>query len=119
MYPTITFQVNLGVPKTETLGANTNSSELDQLHPDRHRTSQADALTFQANRASEKITWLSGLLAGSNVNLKDGDTFTLSGGKAEYVRKLFVAGPGVGGTATNATGEAPPDRAILSITSVV
>lgn len=118
MYPTITFQVNLGVPKTEALGANTNQTEKDMLHPDRHRTSQADALTYQANRASEKITWLSGLLAGSNVNLKDGDTFTLSGGKAEYVRKLFVAGPGEGGTVTNMTGEAPADRAILTITNV-
>lgn len=118
MYPTITFQVNLGVPKTEALGPNTNQTDRDMLHADRHRTDQADALTYQANRASEKITWLSGLLGGNNLNLRDGDTFTLSGGKAEYVRKMFVAAPG-DGIATAMTGEATGDRAFLSITSVV
>lgn len=118
MYPTITFQVNLGVPRTEALGANTNQTERDMLHPDRHDNDQDRAVANIANHASEKITWLSGLLAGSNLNLKDGDTFTLSGGKAEYARKLFVAGPS-DGVITNATGEAPADRAILTITSVV
>jgi hypothetical protein len=108
MYPTITFQVNLGVPKTEALGPNTNQTDRDMLHADRHRTDQADALT-----------WLSGLLGGNNLNLRDGDTFTLSGGKAEYVRKMFVAGPSDGVTVTNMTGEATGDRAFLSITSVV
>ena len=117
MYPTITFQVNLGVPKTEALGANTNQSDLDMLHPDRHVGDQDGVPASIANRASEKITWLSGLLAGSNLNLRDGDTFTLSGGKAEYVRKLFVAAPG-DGVVTAMTGEATGDRAFLTITSV-
>jgi hypothetical protein len=118
MYPTITFQVDLGVPKTEALGANTNQSDKDMLHPDRHVGNQDGVPAAIANHASEKITWLSGLLGGSNANLRDGDTFTLSGGKAEYARKLFVAAPG-DGIATAMTGEATGDRAVLVITSVV
>jgi len=118
MYPTITFQVDLGVPKTEALGANTNQSNKDMLHPDRHVGNQDAVPASIANHASEKITWLAGLLGGSNANLRDGDTFTLSGGKAEYARRMFVAAPG-DGVVTNMTGEAPSDRAVLTITSVV
>lgn len=118
MYPTITFQVNLGINRTEAIGANTNQSEDTMLHPDRHDNDQDRAVANIANHSSEKITWLSGLLAGSNVNLRHGDQFTLSGAKAEYVRKMFVAAPG-DGIPTNMTGEAPADRAVLTIVSVV
>jgi len=117
MYPTITFQVNLEVPKTEDIGANSNVREVTMLHPDRYDTDQDRAVTNISNHSSEKITWLSGLLAGSNINLKNGDTFTLSGSKAEYVRKMYVAAPS-DGVATSSTGEAPADRAFLTITSV-
>lgn len=117
MYPTITFQVDLGVPKTEAIGPATNQSEDKMLHPDRHDNSQDRAITNIANRSSEKITWLSGLLGGSNRNLRHGDTFTVSGAKAEYIRKLFVA-PAGDGVATSSTGEAPADRAILTVTNV-
>lgn len=117
MYPTITFQVNLAVPREEKIGPITNSDNSAILHPDRHDNDQDRAITNISNHSSEKITWLAGLLGGSNINLKHGDTFTLSGQKAEYVRKMFVA-PSADGTASSTSGEAPSDRAILTITNV-
>jgi len=102
-YPTITFQVNLALHTTEAIGPNTNVVNPEMLHPDRHQDDQDNALTDIANRPASLSTWLPGLLAGENANMKNGDQFTLHGQKATYMRDNY------------ANGFAPADRAWLDV----
>jgi hypothetical protein len=110
-HPTINFQVNLEIPKTEAMGPVTNSHTSTLLHPDLHDSDPDRGRTNRANRTTYKTVspWLQtgsgsqlmGILG--DKTLKHGDTFTLYGKQALYVRDNY------------AVGYAPADRAWLDV----
>ncbi len=102
-HPAITFQVNLSLPKTETMGPGTNEITVVPLNPVRHQESQDQAILDEAQLKNLRVTWLPGINAASNIELKHGDTFTLYGQQALYVRDNY------------AIGYAPSERAVLDV----
>ena len=110
-HPTINFQVNLTIPTTEVMGPLTNSQTFGLVHPDYHDSDPDRGKTNRTNRTTYKTvsawlqtansTQLMGILG--DKNLKHGDTFTLYGKQALYVRDNY------------AVGYAPSDRAWLEV----
>jgi len=110
----ITFQVDLSLPTSEAVGPLTNVTHQGTLHPDKcvNPEHQVLAATLLANRPSTRSMWLT-TAAGipptylaENIGhrgLQHGDTFTLTGSQAIYVRNMY------------AVGYAPYDRAVLQI----
>jgi hypothetical protein len=109
----ITFQVDLSLPLSEAVGPLTNQSMQGTLHPDKfvNPEHQTLAATLLANRPSTRSVWIQ---TGAGVpsqlgatigrrGLLHGDTFTLTGTQALYVRDMY------------AVGYAPYDRAVLTI----
>jgi len=106
--PTINFTVNLALTKTEDVGPLTNLNTSGILHPDMHQDDPDQGVTDIAQRQNHRSTWIptgfsvSNIL-GSNRELKHGDTFTLYGTQAIYVRDMY------------GIGYAPADRAVLTV----
>lgn len=91
-HPVIVFRANLTAPATEQIGPNTNARTTGVFSPDTFQTSPDQGRTENSNRASLKSSWIPGLLDGENRVLKNGDTFTLSGEKAVYVKNTYTTG---------------------------
>lgn len=93
-HPIITFRVNLVNSLQEKIGPNTNQQTVTMLHPDRHVNREASAeLATTLGRDIQKVTWLPGLLAAENIELKNGsDTFTVTGSKATYLKNMYTSG---------------------------
>jgi len=90
--PVIVFSVNL-TPVTETtIGPLTNSRTTGILSPDRFQSSPDQAFIDMATRDNYISTWLPGLLDGENRKLKAGDTFTVKGEKAYYIKQRYTTG---------------------------
>ncbi len=103
VHPSFTFTVNLELLNEEQIGPNTNAISTGILHPSRHQDDQDNALVEKSNFKNTRSTWIPGKLAGENRVLKHGDTFTLTGQKALYIRDLY------------GIGFAPADRAFLEV----
>jgi hypothetical protein len=81
-HPVIVFQVNLEtqnryghlVPNSTTLTGNQTVSEADQLR-------------------NTRSTYIPGLTGAENLLYKHGDTFTVKGQKATYLKKTHVSSP--------------------------
>lgn len=77
--PVITFRVNLdlsiksGGPYRTSLDGNETSTEASAI-------------------ANTRSTFIPGLLGGENLQLKHGDTFTMKGAKAHYLKQQYVTG---------------------------
>ena len=102
-HPVITFGVNLELNSTETIGPNTNMVNPHILHPMRHQTDQDDAVSGRDNLKNDRGLWLPGLLGGENLAgsmgetnnkslLGHGDTFTVKGLKAVYLKNTYTNG---------------------------
>lgn len=89
-HPIITFKVKLDRRLKEQLGPNTNARVGDVLHPDRHDNSQDRAITNQAQHQAQFISWLSGKLAGENINQADEVTIVAYGMKAIHLKQQYV-----------------------------
>jgi len=103
-HPSITFTVDLSLFATEQIGPNTNAVNPNILHPSRYQNDQDNALVEKNNFRSTRSTWLSGVLGADNRQLEHGDSFTLTGQKAIYLRDTY------------GIGFAPADRAFLTVT---
>jgi hypothetical protein len=101
-HPSFTFLVNLELLSTEQIGPSTNAINPAMLHPTRHQDDQDNAVVEKSNFRTTRSTWNPGIL-GLNRVLKHGDTFTVTGQKAIYLRDMY------------AVGFAPADRAVLEI----
>ena len=104
--PAITFRVDLSLLKQETFGPVTNQRSEGILHPDSGTTQNTDA--YKAYRPAQRVTWLGGVGAASNVEFKHGQEFTAYGPQALYLKKMY--GIGVEGV--------PADRAVLEVVSI-
>jgi hypothetical protein len=89
-HPTITFEVDLTLMKSENLGPLTNTISAAMLHPDRHDNSQDRAIASINQRGDHLSTWLPGLNAATNRALKHGDQFTVHGLDAIYIRDHYT-----------------------------
>jgi hypothetical protein len=107
-HPVITFQVNLELSSSESVGPNTNLVNPHVLSPDRHQNDQDNALVENSNRQSTRSLYLPGLLVGENragnhglggTNLVHGSMFTVKGLKALYIKDTYTNG--VTGDATS------------------
>lgn len=78
-HPTYTFKVNLDV---DNVYAN--------LHPDMHSSDPDAGRTNSLAHKDRRSTWIPGLLAGSNIELKDDNTFTINGEEGTYLNKYFT-----------------------------
>jgi len=92
--PEITFRVNLELNSTELIGPKTNTSieSTGILHPDRHVNDQDEAVESIATRKDLRSTWIPGLSAANNREMKDGDTFTEYGQSAIYLKNRYTTG---------------------------
>jgi len=86
-HPIITFSVNLGRFSEEKVGPNTNSRDVNLLHPDMHDNSADRGRTNSANHATQISSHIPGLTAGENRKLADGGSFTAYGLRAAYLRR--------------------------------
>lgn len=92
-HPTLTFRVKLDLNNTEAIGPKTNLVNPHMLHPSAHQDSPDLGRTEKSNFKTTRSTWLEGLIpGGSHRQLKDDDTFTVSGQKALYLRNHYVSG---------------------------
>ncbi len=102
-HPVITFRVNLELKDTETIGPNTNLVNPHILHPMRHQDDQDNAVLEKDNIKETRGLWLPGLLGGANLagsmgtrsdrnRLGHGDTFTVKGAKATYLKDTYTNG---------------------------
>jgi len=81
-HPVIVFQVNLEtqnrlghlVPNNTVLAGNETVTEADQMK-------------------NTRSTYIPGLTGAENMLYKHGDTFTVKGQKASYLKKLYVSSP--------------------------
>ena len=99
--PAITFQVNLALHTKEVFGPITNSREMGMLHPDQYSTSPDRGRYLTNVRQNDIVTWLEGLMAGPNIELKNNVTgtpstaspqqFTAYGQQAAYLLNTYVA----------------------------
>lgn len=80
LHPTITFRVKV------------NADLVHYLHPDRHQTDQDLAITQSAQHDVQRLTWLPGFLNCENIRFKNGDTFTVNGQKAIYLKDNYTTG---------------------------
>jgi len=105
MHPTLTFTVNfthfIGVG--ELFGPNTNTRKVTMLPPPQHQTSPDRGRTDRANFPNTMSTWIPGLTAGENRQLKETGQFTVSGQRATYIRDTY------------GIGFAPCEQAVLSV----
>ena len=90
--PEITFRVNLELNSTELMGPKTNSRSPGILHPDRHDNDQDRAVSNIANHVELRSTWIPGLSAANNREMKDGETFTEYGQNAIYLKDRYTTG---------------------------
>ena len=104
--PAITFRVDLSLLKQEAFGPVTNQRQEAISHPDRGTTQNTEA--YQAYRPAQRVTWLDGIGAARNIEMKHGTEFTVYGQEAVYLRKMY--GIGIDGV--------PTDRAVLEVVSV-
>lgn len=104
--PAITFRVNLSLLKQEAFGPITNQRYEAVNHPDNGTTQNTDA--YKAYRPASTVTWLAGIGAARNIEMKHGAEFTVYGNEAVYLRKMY--GIGIDGV--------PTDRAVLEVVSV-
>jgi len=88
----LTFRVNLELLSSEQIGVLHGNRSVNMLHPDRHQGSQDNARVEQSNRKTTRDAWLPGQLVGENRLLKHGDTFTVYGEKAIYIRDMYASG---------------------------
>ena len=102
-HPTLTFTVNLTLSTQEAIGPITNSHDEAVLHPDQYQIDPDVGRLATAQRVNDLVTWLPGLFAGNNINLKHGDSFTTYGSQAIYLRDMY------------GIGYAPADRAVLTV----
>jgi hypothetical protein len=119
--PTIVFQVNLNLLAKETMMPAYAAMEVGMMDVDSGQTHQNSP-----DAHDRRSTWLSGGVgvqgkAGQtvailgNADYKHGDTFTLYGSKAMYMRKLYC---GADSRGAKFSGEATPDRNLLIVVSV-
>ena len=92
-HPVITFRVNLERARDEAIGPNTNSRDVNLLHPDLHDNDPERGRTNAAQHDLNKSTWLPGLLAAENIVQIDNNTFTAYGQKATYLKNTYTTGP--------------------------
>lgn len=90
--PIITFRINLTLNSSESVGPNTNPNNTAILHPDMHDTDADRGRTNSAQHASQRLTFLPGLLAGENIVQVDDSTFIAYGMKASYLKRMFTTG---------------------------
>ena len=100
-HPTITFQVNLELNLTETIGPKTNEKNPHILHPDYHKSLHTAsghelARTYYEDRVNHRSCNIGmtviDLTNGHNLRVKDGDQFTLYGQQALDARKKYASG---------------------------
>jgi hypothetical protein len=92
MTPAITFAVDLTLAGQETDGPNGSTRATAVLHPDRHRGSQDAAVASMASRGGSRSVYIPSRTAAANVYRKHGDTFTLYGEDALYIRDTYAIG---------------------------
>lgn len=80
-HPIIVFHVNL----------NTGGG-IGALQPTQFQSSPDLGRLNEANLASTRSTFIPGLQAGTNRELRDGQNFTLYGSKAQYYRDQIAKG---------------------------
>ena len=82
LWPTYTFRVNLPV-----------LHRYDWSHPNRTSLSGNETVTEEDNLPSTHSTWVPSMFTGvDNIAHKHGDTFTVSGLKAVYLKKTYCTG---------------------------
>lgn len=106
-HPTITFRVDLTLPRNESFGPQTNSSSQGTLSPDMFQSNPDQGATDASNRSSNLSTFLPSIKIGPNLTLKHGDEFTVYGLEAIYIKKMYCP--------ASQGGEATSDRAVLRI----
>lgn len=89
-HPIITFKIKLDRHSSEKIGPNTNSRNVNLLHPDMHDGSPDRGYINSLEHAKQSISWLSGFLAAENLNLGDDLKFTAYGQKATYLKKTYA-----------------------------
>ena len=90
--PTIVFSINLTPAPTMVIGPLTNQRTVGVVSPDRFQSSPDQALIDEAARKNYISAWLPGLLGEENRKLKSGDTFTVKGAKAVYIKNMYTTG---------------------------
>ena len=94
-HPIITFKLVLDRTWTEQIGPNTNSRDVNLLHPDMHDNSPDRGYLNSLEHAKQRISWLPGFLAAENINVGDDFQFTAYGQKATHLKTTYadVANP--------------------------
>lgn len=91
-HPIITFRVNVQRAANEAIGPNTNSKEVNLLHPDLHDNSPDRGRTNSSQHDDNRSTWIPGFLAGDNIVQIDNNTFVAYGQRATYLRNTYTTG---------------------------
>jgi len=89
-HPIIVFRIKLDRNRNEKIGPNTNSRNVNMLHPDMHDNSPDRGYTNSLEHAKQSVTWLPGFLAAENISVGENFEFTAYGQKATYLKKTYA-----------------------------
>ena len=88
-YPTIVFQVDLSISRTETIGPITNTRGFAVLHPDRHTRNQDNAVLSIDDRKNHISAMFPSITISGGRVLSHGDQLTAYGTDALYLRDMY------------------------------